>query len=67
MNMKSIQKEHYTYRVSWSEDDQEYVGLCAEFPSLSWLSSSPEAAIRGIRGIVADFVAELDAGVGLDC
>ncbi len=57
--MKAVQNDHYTYRVTWSEDDQEYVGLCAEFPSLSWLSSSPEAALRGIRGVVADVVADL--------
>jgi len=57
--MKAIRNDHYTYRVTWSEDDQEYVGLCAEFPSLSWLSSSPEAAFRGIRGVVADVVADM--------
>jgi len=57
--MKPIPNDHYTYRVSWSEDDQEYVGLCAEFPSLSWLASSPEAALRGIRGVVADVVADM--------
>ncbi len=57
--MKAIRNDHYTYRVTWSEDDQEYVGLCAEFPSLSWLSSSHEAALRGIRGVVADVVADM--------
>jgi len=58
--MKALQNDHYTYRVTWSEDDQEYVGLCAEFPSLSWLASSPEAALRGIRGVVADIVADMN-------
>ena len=57
--MKAIRNDHYTYRVTWSEDDQEYVGLCAEFPGLSWLSTSPEAALRGIRGVVADVVADM--------
>ncbi|MDD4623619.1 MAG: toxin-antitoxin system HicB family antitoxin, partial [Kiritimatiellae bacterium] len=47
--MKKILNDRYTYRVTWSEDDQEHVGLCAEFPSLSSLSSSPETALRGIR------------------
>ncbi|MDQ5918495.1 MAG: hypothetical protein QG660_1608, partial [Pseudomonadota bacterium] len=28
--------DHYTYRVTWSAEDGEHVGLCAEFPSLSW-------------------------------
>ncbi len=31
------QAEKYTYRVQCSEQDGEFVGLCAEFPSLSWL------------------------------
>jgi len=57
--MKAMQNDHYTYRVTWSEDDREHVGLCAEFPSLSWLASSPEAALRGIRRVVAEVVADM--------
>jgi predicted HicB family RNase H-like nuclease len=57
--MKTIKEDHYTYRVTWSEEDREYVGLCAEFASLSWLASSPEKALRGIRGLVAEVVADL--------
>ena len=57
--MKVIQNDHYTYRVTWSEDDREYLGLCAEFPSLSWLASSPEAALRGIRRVVADVISDM--------
>jgi hypothetical protein len=34
--------DKYTYRVTWSEYDAEYVGLCIEFPSLSWLAQIPE-------------------------
>ena len=52
-------KDRYTYRVTWSEEDKEYVGLCAEFPSMSWLAKSPESALRGIRKIVADVVADM--------
>lgn len=51
--------EHYTYRVTWSVEDGEHVGLCAEFPSLSWLAASPEAALSGIRKMVASVVADL--------
>jgi predicted HicB family RNase H-like nuclease len=54
--MKRIKNDHYTYRVTWFEEDKEYVGLCAEFPSLSWLASSPEEALSGIRAVVADVV-----------
>ncbi len=51
--------DHYTYRVTWSEEDHEYVGLCTEFPSLSWLSKTPESALKGIRGIVRDVVQDM--------
>ncbi len=52
---------HYTYRVTWSPEDEEHVALCAEFPSLSWLAKTPEAALRGIQKVVADAVADMDA------
>jgi predicted HicB family RNase H-like nuclease len=55
----ALKDDRYTYRVTWSEDDQEYVGLCAEFPSLSWLASTPEAALKGIRQVVADVVNDM--------
>jgi predicted HicB family RNase H-like nuclease len=56
----ALKNDRYTYRVTWSDDDNEYVGLCAEFPSLSWLASTPEAALKGIRKVVADAVADMD-------
>ena len=49
----------YTYRVTWSEEDGEYVGLCAEFPSLSWLARTPEAALKGIRRLVNKVAADM--------
>ncbi|MGB5578252.1 MAG: toxin-antitoxin system HicB family antitoxin [Woeseiaceae bacterium] len=53
------QIDPYTYRVTWSEEDREYVGLCAEFPSLSWLESSQEKALAGVRKLVKDTVTDL--------
>jgi predicted HicB family RNase H-like nuclease len=44
--------DRYSYRLTWSEEDKEHVGLCAELPSLSWLDSSPEKALAGIRKLV---------------
>ena len=57
----TLMNDRFTYRVTWSEEDQEYVGLCAEFPSLSWLSASPEEALAGIRMIVAEAVTDMQA------
>jgi predicted HicB family RNase H-like nuclease len=56
-----LKNDRYSYRVMWSEEDGEYVGLCAEFASLSWLASSPETALEGIRRVVAEVVADLEA------
>lgn len=53
--------DKYSYRVSWSEEDRQHVGLCVEFPALSWLANTPEAALRGIRKVVAEVVSDLVA------
>ena len=56
-----MRADHYTYRVTWSPEDGEHVGLCAEFPSLSWLASTPEAALKGIRHVVAEAIEDMRA------
>lgn len=55
----AMENDHYTYRVTWSEEDKEYIGLCAEFQSLSWLALTPEAALEGIRNVVAEAVTDM--------
>ena len=57
----NLEQDRYTYRVTWSEEDEEYVALCAEFPSLSWLADTPEEALQGIRQVVAGVVADLES------
>ena len=56
MNVKQ-----YAYRVIWSEEDQEFVGLCAEFPSLSWLDEEQDAALQGIVRLVEETVRDMAA------
>jgi len=51
--------ERYAYRVIWSEEDQEFVGLCAEMPSLSWLAPTQAAALAGIVNLAGKVVADL--------
>jgi len=53
--------DHYTYRVTWSPEDDEHVGLCAEFPSLSWVAATPGTALDGIREVVSKVVADMEA------
>lgn len=54
-----IDHKHYTYRVTWSEDDQEFVARCAEFPSLSWLAADQDQALQGITALVAEVVKDM--------
>jgi predicted HicB family RNase H-like nuclease len=56
-----VNHEHYTYRVTWSEEDQEYVGLCAEFPSLSYLDANMTIALAGIVKLVGEVVVDMAA------
>lgn len=52
---------HYSYRVIWSPEDGEHVGLCAEFPSLSWLSGDQSKALAGIVRVVGEVVSDMQA------
>jgi hypothetical protein len=52
---------HYTYRVTWSAEDGEHVATVAEFPSLSWLASTPVWALAGLADVVRDVLADLAA------
>ncbi|WP_368927697.1 type II toxin-antitoxin system HicB family antitoxin [Serratia marcescens] len=51
--------EHYTYRITWSAQDRGYVGLCAEFPSLSWLAATRTGALEGIEKVVSETIADM--------
>lgn len=46
----------YTYRVFFSDEDEEFVAVCAELPGLSWLDKNPEKALAGIRKVARDAV-----------
>lgn len=53
--------DDHTFAASWSDEDQEYVGRCAQFPSLSWLAPSQEDALAGIRRLVQDCLGDMSA------
>lgn len=54
-----IDIKHYTYRLSWSRDDSEYVATCAEFPSLSWLASDQADALAGLLAVVREIIDDM--------
>ena len=51
---------HYTYRVTWSAEDGEFLATCAEFPSLSWLASSQIDALQGLEDVLREVIADMD-------
>lgn len=53
--------DHYTYRVSWSAEDGEFIATVAEFSSLSWLAKDPAEALIGLRALVGEVVDDLRA------
>ena len=54
-----INPDHYVYKVIWSVEDQEYVGLCAEYPSLSYLHEDRLQALEGITELVRSVVEDM--------
>lgn len=56
-----VEYKHYTYRVTWSEEDKEYVALCAEFPSLSCLAEDQQGAMKQMVQLVGDVVEDMTA------
>ena len=56
-----VNYEHYSYRVIWSNEDEEFVGLCAEYPSLSYLDEDRVSALNGITDLVKNVVADMEA------
>lgn len=54
-----VDVSHYSYRVTWSTEDDEFVATCLELPSLSWLAPTQIEALQGLEGVVSDVVSDL--------
>lgn len=52
-------QDRYVFRVRFSDEDGKFLATVAEFPSLSWLADSPEAALHGLRCLVDDVVVDM--------
>lgn len=57
----AVDVSHYTYRVSWSAEDGEFVASCVELPSVSWLAGTQVDALLGLQSLVADVLADMAA------
>jgi predicted HicB family RNase H-like nuclease len=56
-----VNHKHYTYRVTWSEEDGEHLALCTEFPSLSYLAAKPTDALKNMVKLVGEVVEDMAA------
>ena len=59
LNQSRVDVSHYSYRVAWSADDDEFVATVAEFPSLSWLAPSQLDALQGLEKLLDDVIADM--------
>jgi len=53
--------EDYAYRVFWSEENDAYIATVAEFPRLSSIEDTQEAAFFGMVDLVKFLLAEMEA------
>ena len=53
--------DRYTYKVTWSNEDGEYVATVAELPSLSWLAPTQFDALHGLQGLIEEVIADMQA------
>ncbi|MFA7324133.1 MAG: type II toxin-antitoxin system HicB family antitoxin [Candidatus Nanopelagicales bacterium] len=51
--------DHYTYRLAWSAADEEFIATVVEFPSLSWIAETREAALAGLTSVVEEVLQDL--------
>jgi len=49
---KSKSIDRHIYTIKWSDEDDEFVATCCEFPSLSYLDESQSKALAGIQRLV---------------
>lgn len=52
-------------KVAWSEDDQQWVGTCEEYPSLSYLADTADEAGAGISELAFATRDDIAAGRGV--
>ncbi|MEL7086493.1 MAG: hypothetical protein AAGM36_18585 [Cyanobacteria bacterium J06597_1] len=53
--------DRYSYRVTWSDEDDAYAGQCLEFPYMSWMDESRAGALSGIRTVISDCIQDMEA------
>ncbi|EGR98073.1 type II toxin-antitoxin system HicB family antitoxin [Cutibacterium namnetense] len=61
MSQTIIDPARYSFRVTWSPEDAEFIATCVEFPSLPWLAGTPEEALTGLRIVIDEVIDDMRA------
>lgn len=56
-----VPADQYTYTVMWSAGDNGFVATVAEFPSLSWVSSTQAESLDGLTALVGEVLCNIVA------
>lgn len=60
LDSPSYRAEDYYYTVSWSEEDEAFIGRVAEFPSLAAHGDSPQEALGEILLVVKGSLEDME-------
>lgn len=58
-----INHSDHIFSILWPAEDQQFVGLCSHFPSLSWLANDSSDALAGIKTLVRETLADTNEHV----
>ena len=58
MQDAGINIEDYDFKVFWSDEDDCYIGICAEFESLSAFGYTEFEAMYEIKFVVSDMIVD---------
>lgn len=51
----------YTYETVWSSEDEEFVSIVAEFPSLSSIDPNPVVSLENLQQLVVNVIVNMEA------
>ena len=54
----ALKDDHYTYRVTWSEEGPGVCWPVRRLPNFELLGKGPESVLKGVRKPVAEFVVD---------
>ena len=57
--MPTADISHYTYRVTWSVEDEEFAATCLRVPVPIWLAATQVDALTGLETLIAEITQDM--------